>query len=516
VGGTVPPVAPDEGAGEPTTDGPGADRTAGSIRLKTATGRWIVAAAVLGSGVAFLDSTVVNAALPAISKDLGADLAALQWVITAYLLTLGSLLVLGGSLGDLFGRRKVFVLGLAGFAVTSVLSGAAPTSGFLIVARLLQGAAAALLVPGSLAMISASFHPDDRARAIGAWSGLGGIATALGPFLGGWLIDSVSWRLVFFINLPLAAAAMAIAIRHVPETRDDSAVRRVDVPGAVSLTLALAGVVYALIETPGRGFGGLPAIAAVVGVASGIVFFVVERRSTHPMVPLVVFRSRQFSGANLVTLFVYAALGATTFLLVVHLQQDLGYSALEAGASLLPLTVLMLLFSTKSAALAQRIGPRTQMTVGPLVIAVGLVLMGRVAPGDHYASTVLPAVLVLGCGLVTTVAPLTASVLAAIDVHRVGVGSAINNAVARVAGLLAVAVLPAAAGITSLGSDLDSQFGLAMHITAVLAAIGGVVGFVTIRRIVPVATVPRSNANEPCLGVALSSPHPTATASAGR
>jgi EmrB/QacA subfamily drug resistance transporter len=470
----------------------------GGVRLATATGRWIVTAAVLGTGVAFLDSTVVNAALPAIAKDLGAELTSLQWVLTAYLLTLGSLLVLGGSLGDLFGRRRMFVIGLAGFAGTSLLCGAAPNSGLLIVARLLQGVAAAMLVPGSLAMISASFHPDDRARAIGAWSGLGGIATAAGPFLGGWLIDSVSWRLVFFINLPLSAAAIVIALRHVPETRDDDAPRRVDVPGALSLTLALAGAVYALIEAPAHGLAGLPAIAAIVAVISAVTFVVAELRSSHPMVPLSIFRSRQFAGANVVTLFVYAALGATTFLLVVHLQQDLGYSALEAGASLLPITALMLAFSARSAGLAQRLGPRPQMTIGPLVIGVGLFLMGRISPGDSYLTSVLPAVAVLGCGLTLTVAPLTAAVLAAIDVHHAGVGSAINNAVARIAGLLAVAVIPAAAGITALGADLSDHFDVALNITATLSVIGAIVAFATIRRVVPVETVSRATFHEPC------------------
>ncbi len=453
---------------------------------------------MLGSGVAFLDGTVVNVALPAIADDLGADLSQLQWVVSAYLLTLGSLLVLGGSLGDLFGRRKVFVIGLTGFALTSALCAVAPTADLLIVARLLQGAAAALLVPGSLAMISASFHPDDRARAIGTWSGLGAITTALGPFVGGWLIDSASWRLVFLINLPLSALAIAIAVRHVPETRDDDAIRRVDGPGAVALALALAGTVYALIEGPGGGFGGLPALAATVGVLGGIAFVVIERRSTHPMVPLAIFGSRQFSGANLVTLFVYAALGATTFLLVVHLQEDLGYSALEAGAALLPITALMLAFSARSAGLAQRIGPRLPMTLGPLGIAAGLLVLGQISPGDSYASDVLPGVLVLGVGLTLTVAPLTAAVLAAIDVHRAGVGSAINNAVARIAGLLAVAVIPAAAGITTLSEDLSAQFATAMRITAALAALGGVVACLTIRHVVPVEPMVHSMVHEPC------------------
>jgi len=428
-----------------------------------------------------MDATVVNAALPAISADLGATLAELQWVLTAYLLTLGSLLVLGGSLGDLFGRRRVFVLGLSGFALTSALCAAAPTANLLILARLLQGVAAALLVPGSLAMISASFHPENRARAIGTWSGLGAITTALGPFLGGWLIDTGSWRLVFVINLPLSALGVVIALRHVPETRDAAAARRIDVPGALSLTLALAGIVYALIETPVSGFSGLPALATGLAVVAGVAFFVAERQSTQPMVPLSVFGSRQFSGANVVTLFVYSAMGATTFLLVVHLQEDLGYSALEAGASLLPVTALMLAFSARSAGLAQRIGPRVPMTGGPLLIAAGLVLTGRISPGDSYTTAVLPAVLVVGCGLVCTVAPLTAAVLAAIEVQRAGIGSAINNAVARIGALLAVAVLPAAAGITTLADDLGAQFATAMHIAAALATLGAAVAFLTIR-----------------------------------
>jgi EmrB/QacA subfamily drug resistance transporter len=436
---------------------------------------------VLGSGVAFLDATVVNTALPAIAADLDTSLAELQWVLTAYLLTLGSLLVLGGSLGDLFGRRRVFVIGLAGFALTSLLCAAAPSPALLVGARLLQGVAAALLVPASLAMITASFHPIDRARAIGRWSGLGAVTTALGPFVGGWLIDAFTWRLVFLVNLPLSAAGIAIALRHVPETRDGHAVRRVDVPGAVCLTLALAGAVYALIETPAAGFSGWPVLAVALALVAGAAFFRAERRSPQPMVPVSIFRHRQFSGANLVTLFVWSALAATTFLLVVHLQQDLGYSALEAGASLLPITVLMLTLSTRAAGLAQRAGPRVPMTVGPLLIAAGLVLMARIGPGDTYATTVLSAVVVMGSGLVLTVAPLTAAVLAAIDVQRAGIGSAINNAVARVAALLAVAVLPAAAGITTLAGDLGPRFATAMHLTAALPAIGGVIAFVTIR-----------------------------------
>jgi len=467
--------------------------------MGTAKGRWVVAAAVLGSGVAFLDGTVVNAALPAIADDLHANLGDLQWVLTGYLLTLGSLLVLGGSLGDRYGRRKVFVIGLVAFAGTSLLCGIAPDVGFLIAARCLQGVAAALLVPNSLAMVSASFRPQDRGRAIGAWSGLGGIATALGPFLGGWLIDSVSWRLVFVINLPIAAAAVWIALRHVPESRDEHAGAHLDLAGSVLLTVGLAGLVYALIEGPGHGWPSRALVLGAIGVAALGAFFFVEARRTNPMVPLPIFRSQQFSGANAVTFAVYAALGTVTFLLVVHLQTDLGYSALEAGASLLPITVCMLLFSARSGALAQRIGPRMPMTLGALIVALGMVLLGRVEPGTTYWTTVFPGVLVLGLGLSLTVAPLTATVLGAVEDSHAGIASAINNSVARIAGLLAVAVLPAAAGLTAAqGLDMVDGFSRAMDIAAVLAATGGVLAFLTIRRAAFVVPVARANPAIPC------------------
>jgi len=469
--------------------------------MGTARGRWVVAAAVLGSGVAFLDGTVVNAALPAISRDLHANLGDLQWVLTGYLLTLGSLLVLGGSLGDRYGRRKIFVIGLVGFAATSLLCAIAPDTGSLIAARCAQGVAAALLVPNSLAMVSASFATEDRGRAIGAWSGLGGIATALGPFLGGYLIDSVSWRWVFVINLPLAATAILIALRHVPESRDEHAGAHLDVVGSLLLAIGLAGVVYALIEGPGHDWTVVTVGLGVVGVLSLVAFLLVEARIANPMVPLGVFRSQQFSGANAVTFAVYAALGTVTFLLVVHLQTDLGYSALEAGASLLPITACMLLFSARSGALAQRIGPRWPMTIGPLVVALGMALLGRVDPGTTYWETVFPALLVLGLGLSLTVAPLTATVLGAVDDSHAGIASAINNSVARIAGLLAVAVLPAAAGLTGgQGLDLDAGFARAMYIAAVLAAVGGVLAFLTIRRAAFIEPIPRANPAIPCYG----------------
>ncbi len=475
------------------------------IRMGTATGRWVVAAAVLGSGVAFLDGTVVNAALPDIARGLDADLAGLQWVVTGYLLTLGSLLVIGGSLGDLFGRRRMFLVGLAGFAATSLLCGVAPGIETLIAARALQGVTAALLVPASLAIISASFHPDDRGRAIGAWSGLAGVAMAIGPFLGGWLIDAVSWRLIFFINLPLIAVTMVLTLRHVPETSDTEAERRVDVLGGAVLATGLAGIVYALIEGPGRGWPGASVVLGVVGGLSIVAFVLIEARSPHPMVPLSVFRSLQFAGANAVTFAVYAALGAVSFLLVVYLQVDLGYSALEAGASLLPLTLLMLAFSARAGALAQRIGPRIPMTVGPLIVGAGMALLARVEPGVTYWDGVLPGAVVLGVGLIFTVAPLTATVLAAIDDRHAGIGSAVNNAVARIGGLLAVAVLPALAGIAGAGGvlDLRAGFDTAMFICAGLAVVGAALAFLTIRRTTAVASVTQVattvSCGDPCL-----------------
>ena len=456
------------------------------VAFGTSRGRWVLAAAVLGSGVAFLDGTVVNVALPAIAEDLHAGLASLQWTLTAYLLTLGSLLVVGGSLGDLFGRRRVFVAGLAAFSVASVGCAIAQSSGQLIVARAVQGAAAAALVPGSLALISASFRPEDRGRAIGAWSGLAGISSAIGPFLGGWLIDSVSWRYVFIINVPLSAVAIAVALRHVPESRDEDSVRHVDVPGGLTLSIGLAGVVYALIEGPAGAAPATTATAVTVGIVALVAFVVIEARSPQPMVPLTLFRSRQFSGANAVTVAVYAALGVATFLVVVHLQTGLGYSALSSGAALLPITVIMLALSARMGALAQRIGPRLPMTVGPVVVGVAMVMLSRVSSGSEYFTGVLPGVIVLGFGLSITVSPLTAAVLAAVDDHHAGIGSAINNAAARIASLLAIALLPAVSG---LSDDFNDGYRRALLISGALAAIGGVIAYVTIRTTTPVATV---------------------------
>ena len=462
-----------------------------AVRYKTSAGRWVIAATVLGSGIAFLDSTVVNVALPAIAEDFDVQMAGLQWTIDAYLLTLGSLLLVGGSFGDLYGRRKMFVWGLASFTVASLICALAPSIETLILARGAQGVGAALLVPGSLAIISSNFAPEDRAQAIGAWSGLSGVTTAVGPFLGGWLIDAVSWRLIFFINIPLAAFAIWIALRHVDETRAEGEVRHPDLVGAALAALGLGGVIFALIEGPARGWPAGTVGAAILGVVSFAAFLLVERARPHPMLPLDIFRSRNFSVANLMTLTVYFSLSGALFLAVIQLQRVLGYSALEAGAAFTPLTILLLLLSPSAGRLAQRIGPRVPMTLGPLTAAAGLALMMRIQEGQSYLSGVLPGVVVFGLGLSLTVAPLTAAVLAAVERGREGIGSGVNNAVARVAGLLAVALLPVVAGVTDLGSlsgtAFSSGFERAMLVSALLCALGGVISWLGMETREPVA-----------------------------
>ena len=475
--------------------------SAGDVGYGTVAGRWVILATVLGSGMAFLDGTVVNVALPAIADDLGAGLSGLQWTLDAYLVTLAALLLLGGSLGDQYGRRRVYVAGLVWFTVASLLCGLAPTTGALIGARALQGAGAALLVPGSLAILSAAFRPEDRSRAIGAWSGLAGVSSAIGPFLGGWLIDSVSWRLVFLLNLPLAAVAVAVTVRHVPESRDPAAGTRPDVPGAVAVSVGLGALAYALIEGT-AGFGAVEVAAGVVGLAGLAGFVAVERRRAHPMLPLAMFRSRQFSGANATTFAVYAALGGAFFLLVLQLQVGLGYSAMAAGASLLPVTLLMLALSARAAQLAQRVGPRWPMTVGPVLVAAGLVGFSGVEPGRPYATAVLPAVVLFGLGLALTVAPLTSAVLAGVDDAHMGVASGVNNAVARVAGLLAVAVLPGLAGVelagAGAGAGLGDGFERAMLVCAALCLAGAVVALATVRISTRTDPVVQASVDHPC------------------
>ncbi|WP_116707800.1 DHA2 family efflux MFS transporter permease subunit [Actinomycetospora cinnamomea] len=470
-----------------------------SVPLSSAAGRWLVVAAALGSGIAFLDGSVVNVALPAIGDELGGGFSVLQWVLDGYLLTLSALLLLGGALGDRYGRRRVFLLGLVVFTLASLGCGLAPSGQALILGRLVQGVGGALLIPGSLALIDSVIRHEDRGRAIGTWAGLSGVAAALGPFLGGWLVDAASWRWVFLINVPLAVAAYAVTTRHVPETRDPSVTGSLDVAGAIAATIGLGGVVYGLIEAPVRGWDVVTVGATVAGVLALAAFPVIELRAAAPLIPLSLFRSAQFTGANLVTFAVYTALGGALFLLALQLQRTLGWSALAAGLAFLPFTVIMLLLSGRVGALAQRVGPRWPMTLGPIVAGAGLALLVRVVPGAGYVTAVLPAVVVFGLGMAVTVAPLTATVLASVPPERVGAASGANNAISRVASLLAVAVLPLAVGLDGSGDGpLGPGFARAMLVSAVLCVLGGAVAFVTISRGARVPTHVLPGLHQPC------------------
>jgi EmrB/QacA subfamily drug resistance transporter len=473
-------------------------QTATVLRFGTPSARWVIAATVLGSGVAFLDGTVVNVALPSIGRDLHTDVAGLQWTIDAYLVTLTALLLFGGALGDRIGRKRVFIMGLVGFTVASVGCAAAPDVTVLSLARALQGAGGAFLVPGSLAIIAASFDEDDRARAIGTWSGLAAISGAIGPFLGGWLVDAASWRWVFLVNVPVTVVTIAITVRHVPESRAEDRAP-LDLWGAVLASLGLGGACWALIQGP-QGVDAGVAAAGVLGVGAIVAFFVREARHSHPMLPLGLFRSRQFSGVNGTTLVIYAAVGAAFFLIVLELQLALHYSALKSGAALLPITALMLMLSGRAGALAQRIGPRVPMTVGPLLVGVGTLLFTRIHPGSHYLTAVLPAAIVFGLGLALTVAPLTAAVFASVDADEMGIASGVNNAAARLAGLLAVAVLPAVVHLdtTLAPSVLTDRVAAAMRICAGLCVLGSAVAWLTVRKIAAVAPAVHANIIQPC------------------
>jgi EmrB/QacA subfamily drug resistance transporter len=441
----------------------------GNLRTGTPAGRWVLATTVLGSGLAMLDSTVVNVALERIGSDFGASFAGLQWTINAYTLTLAGFILLGGSLGDRFGRRRIFLIGVVWFALASALCGFAPSIDVLIGARALQGIGGALLTPGSLALISASFHGDDRAAAIGAWSGLAGVAGAVGPFIGGWLVEW-NWRAVFLINLPVAAVVLVAALRHVPESRDPEAVAHLDIPGTALALSGLGALTWALTEAGTSGASASVIVTGLVGVGALVAFGFVERRSRSPLVPTDLFKNPLFSALNVVTLLVYAALGVLFVLLVLQLQVVAGFSPLGAGVATLPITVIMLVLSARAGRLASRIGPRIPMTVGLVTAACGMLLLLRVDVGASYWFDVLPAVLVFGLGLSATVAPLTATVLDAADDRHAGVASGVNNAVARAAGLLAVAVIPAAAGIAGADYTNPVAFSAGYHRAVIIAA----------------------------------------------
>lgn len=419
------------------------------MRLDSAQGRWLVAAMVLASGMAFLDGSIVGLALPAIDRDLDVGLVGLQWIVTGYTLALASLILVAGSLGDHLGRRRVFVVGVVWFGVSSVLCAVAPTGEVLVAARVLQGVGGALLTPGSLAIISASIDPTDRGRAIGIWSGLAGITTAIGPLVGGWLVDAVGWRAVFWINVPLVLATVWIALRHVPESR--GAQERLDLLGAGLTVVSLSLLTFGLVDESWW--------IAGAGVAVGILFVVHQVRAPHALVPMSLFADRVFSAANVSTFAIYAALSGSMFLLVLQLQYVAGYGPVEAGLATLPATVLMLLFSGRAGAWGDRVGPRLPLTVGPLVSAVGLLLYLRIDTDAGWWLDVMPGAVVFGVGLTMLVAPLTSAVLVAAPADQTGIASGVNNAVARTAGLLAVAAIPPLAGIAGPDFARPEVFG---------------------------------------------------------
>jgi EmrB/QacA subfamily drug resistance transporter len=465
----------------------------------------MVAGSVLGSGAVFLESSVVNVALPAIARDFHVGIVGLQWVINAYLLTLSALMLLGGALGDRFGRPRVFAIGCVAFAIASFGCALAPDMNLLVLLRAVQGAAGALLVPNSLAMLDTAFAGEERGAAIGQWAAWSAVSTAAGPFAGGWLVDALSWRWVFSAVILFALAAALIVMRHIasgsvgrsgaPSGRGE----RIDYLGAALGTLALAGLVGALMAGPAIGFSDLRVLAAGIGgIACLTAFVFVERHVSHPILPLSIFRSRQFSGVNAATFLVYAALSGLFFLLMPQLQSNLHYSALRAGAALTPANVIMLVVSPMAGRASARIGARVLMTAGALIAAAGMVLFARVQPGASYIGTVLPATLVFGFGLSLLVAPLTSAVLSAVKESDTGIASGINNAVARLAGLISTAALPLAAGLGGSaeleGAAYAEGYARAMLISAGLCAAGALVSLVTVKKDHPTRKATRARA----------------------
>ena len=455
---------------DPSCDDRRVSAPAGRVGPDEATKRLVLVACILGTTVVTVDSTAVNVALPAIAQDLGGGLAGQQWTANAYLVTLGSLLLVGGSLGDLIGERRVFIAGIAGFGATSLLCALAPTIGTLVAARALQGVAGALLTPAALAVIVRTFPESERGRAVGAWTAWAGIGTVLGPVVGGQLVDAASWRWIFAINVPLVLGTMALVTRAIPADAPRRPGARIDLVGALLCATGLAGITFGLIEQPLRGFGDpLVATAILLGAALLAGFVAYERRAARPMLPLGLFARRNFSVGNVETFAMYGGLGAVFFLLVLFLQGVAGFSALEAGSASVPVTLVMFVLAARFGRLADRIGPRLFMGAGPLVSAAGLVLMLRLDAALSYWTDLLPALVVFALGLSMTVAPLTATVLADADEHNAGIASAVNNAIARVAGLVAIAAIGAVVA-AQYGARLDDALGAALSQPAVAAA----------------------------------------------
>jgi EmrB/QacA subfamily drug resistance transporter len=477
----------------------------GTVRWGGAPARWILLITILGSSLGFIDATVVTIAVPAIGRELDGDAGSLTWVVNAYTLTLASFILLGGSLGDRFGRRRIYLVGVTWFAVASLLCGVAPTIGALNAARALQGVGAALLTPGALAIIEASFDPASRSRAIGAWSGLAGISGAVAPFLGGWLVQLGGWRLVFLINLPFSVAVVALGLRHLPESKNPDAAPHLDLAGAALCALGLAGVTYGLsVWTSNQGPDASSVTCLVAGLVGLVAFVVVEGRSRHPMVPLSIFRYRVFSAVNLVTLLVYAALAGVFFFVVVQLQVVSGYSPVASGIALLPVTGILVAFSSRVGGLSARTGPRVLMTAGPLLAGSGLAWLSRIGAEASYLADVLPGLVLLGGGLALTVAPLTSVALGSAPDRLAGVASGVNNAVARTAGLLAIALLPLLSGLQSLTDPvtLAPAYRTSLLICAGLMAGGAALAWATMPNSYDamragITASPPSRSNEP-------------------